>query len=570
MTAWATIRRFGAVSALVLSAFAFTAPPVRGAPEPSPARPAKPTPAQLREIAEKAEKGGDWEAAFNAYCHLFVADRASPELREKLNTALRYTQQLRRHRDPGFQQFASGMPLDSGLDLFAEVLQKIPVVYAEREKATVQHLWNFAIEELARSLANPAFRQAFLDNPRADKLEQFRGALHQIWAKRNVTDHKDARLALRRLIASAQDHFTVRVPAAFAVEAACGACGGLDEYTVFLTPNANANVEPSLIPDLSTSVLYLGIVKNAIVVDGIVPNSWVALTYPQLRRGDRITRLNNRVMDTAGLPGAAGALRHPIEGFHQLDIRGADDEAKIEVRIPIAVPSVYGARMVPDKPVGYIRIGDFQTSTPRELDTAIAGLKMDGARAVIIDLRGNHGGSFLAGVETARRLLPNGVIVTTQGQVTEVANQVFTSSTGMSAHDIPLVLLIDAETASAAEVLAAALKDHDRAKVVGMPSFGKGTVQYPLRLVTLDDIDPATGKKVSKSGTVRVTIAKLVAPTSGPISGVGISPHFVEADPNLQLETAADKAEEEIVRREMMQLTPAPPPVPSPLQPTSP
>ncbi len=83
-------------------------------------------------------------------------------------------------------------------------------------------------------------------------------------------------------------------------------------------------------------------------------------------------------------------------------------------------------------------------------------------------------------------------------------------------------------------VLVAALKDHDRAKVVGMPSFGKGSIQYPLRLVTLDDIDPMTGKKINinKTGTVRVTIAKLIAPTSGPISGTGIAPHFLEADPD--------------------------------------
>ena len=85
----------------------------------------------------------------------------------------------------------------------------------------------------------------------------------------------------------------------------------------------------------------------------------------------------------------------------------------------------------------------------------------------------------------------------------------------MTAHDIPVVVLIDAETASAAEVLAAALKDNNRATLVGMPSFGKGTVQYPLRLVSLDD-DPS-GKKANKTGTVRVTIAKLISPRSGPI-----------------------------------------------------
>jgi C-terminal processing protease CtpA/Prc len=120
-----------------------------------------------------------------------------------------------------------------------------------------------------------------------------------------------------------------------------------------------------------------------------------------------------------------------------------------------------------------------------------------------------------------------------------VDNQVFSSASGMTAHDIPIVLMIDTETASAAEVFAAALKDNARATLVGMPSFGKGTVQYPLRLVTLDDADP---KRPGKSGTVRVTIAKLIAPRGGPINGVGITPHFLEADYTVQLGLAVEKA----------------------------
>lgn len=543
MTVWAAFRRFGVTLAL-LGVFAL---PSIAAEPPK----AKPTPAQLREIADKAEKASDWEAAFNAYCHLFVAERASPELRDKLNAALRRVQQLRRHRDPGFQQFATGMQLSGSLDLFAEVMQKVPVVYAEREKSTPQHLWNFAMEELDRALGNAAFRQAFLDNPRPEKVEAFRKAIRSDWAKRTISDHKDARAAMRQLIAAAQDAFTVRVPAAIAIESACGACSGLDEYTVFLTPNPAADA--ATIPDLTAAGIYLGIEKNSLVVEGIVPNSWVALTFPELKRGDRITRLNGRDMTGAGLAGAAIALRKPVKGLHQLEIRGAQDQAKLQLDIPVAIPSVYGVRPMPGRPeVGYVRIGHFQTSTPRELDEAITTLKGSGAQAIILDLRGNHGGSFLAAVETARRLLPTGLIVTTQGQVTEVANQAFTSSTGMGAHDIHVVLLIDAETASAAEVLAAALKDNNRAKIVGMPSFGKGSVQYPLRLVTLDDIDPATGKPIHKSGSVRVTIAKLIAPTSGPISGIGIAPDFLESDPTAQVEIAAQKAEELINRQMMM------------------
>ncbi|QJW99368.1 S41 family peptidase [Frigoriglobus tundricola] len=545
MTEWATIRRLGAAVALVLGAVGVPTlaadpfPTSKPAP-PNPLRPAKASPAELREIAEKAEKAGDWETAFNAYCHLFVSDRGSPELREKLNATLRRVQQVRRHRDPGFQQFVTGMQLGGSLDLFAEVVQKVPSVYVERDRAVAQNLWAYAIEELDRALGNPAFRQTFLDNPRSDKLEQLRLSLRRDWAKRTIADHKDARTALRQLVAAMQDAFTVRVPAVIAIECACGACSGLDEYTVFLTPQLQG-ADASNIPDLSAAGLYLGATRSGLVIQGVAPGSWAALHTP-LRRGDRIAKVNGRTTDT-GSAGAAEALRNPLDGFQQLELAPQGDGPGVVVRLPLTIPTVFGIKVVNpagvDK-IGYARIGSFATTTPRELDDALNALKINGARAIVLDLRGNHGGSFLAGVETARRLLPAGLIVTTQGQAPEVDNQVFSSSSGMSAHDIPIVLLIDAETASAAEVLAAALKDNNRATLVGMPSFGKGTVQYPLRLVTLDD-DP-TSKRPQKSGTVRLTIAKLIAPRGGPINGVGISPHYLEADYGEQLNVAVEKA----------------------------
>jgi len=297
------------------------------------------------------------------------------------------------------------------------------------------------------------------------------------------------------------------------------------------------------------------------VIQGVVPGSWAALHTP-LKRGDRIVKLNGRPTNT-GLAGAAEALRNPLDGFQQLELPGTGDAPAVTVRLPLTVPTVFGVKPLSTKEIGYARVGGFSTTTPRELDEAINALKVDGARVIILDLRGNHGGSFLAGVETARRLLPAGLIVTTQGQASEVDNQVFSSASGMTAHDIPVVLLIDAETASAAEVFAAALKDNNRATLVGTPSFGKGTVQYPLRLVTLDDVDPS-GKPTNKTGTVRVTIAKLFAPRGGPINGVGISPHFLEADYGLQLDLALEKA------IELMPGTMMRPMLPSPLLPTTP
>jgi len=524
----------------------------------------KSTPAQLRADAEAAEKAGDWESAFTAYCHLFVVDRTAPDIREKLNIALRRTQQLQRHRDSQFQQYASTVSVTDALNLFAEVFTKVPVLYVDREKATPQILWESGIDELARALANPVFRQAFLTNPQAEKIETFRAGL-RFWAKQPITDAKSARVSLRKLIVSAQDSFGVRLPSALVLEVVCGSCSGLDEYTIFLNP-AQLNPDSlSSVPDLSAQGVYLTIVEGKVFVAGIANGSWASYHAQQLRKGDQIIAINGRSMDGVMLAVVAEALRNPADGFHLLELAPPDPETLgLIVQLPVTVPTVYAeGLMQQNRAVGYARIGSFAATTPRELDETINRLKMSGARALVLDLRGNLGGSFLAGVDTAKRLLPSGLIVTTRGQAAEVDNVPFSSDSGMTAHDIPLVVLVDAETASAAEVFAAALKDNNRASLIGMPTFGKGAVQYPLRLASLDDLDEDGKPKTSKSGGVRLTIAKLIAPRGGAINGIGISPHILEANPTRQLEIAVNRAGE---------LAPAPP-RPSmvmPLMPTTP
>src|SRR5262249_39997963 len=158
-------------------------------------------------------------------CHLFVADRV-PDVREKLNTALRRAQQLRRHRDPQFQQYAATTEGSAAPDLFAEGVTKVPVLYAQRGRAAPPGPWGHGLEELGRALANPVFRQAFLDNPRPEKRDNFRTGL-RFAAKQTIADAKSARFALRKLIGDAQAAFSVRVPSALVIEVVCGSCSGL-------------------------------------------------------------------------------------------------------------------------------------------------------------------------------------------------------------------------------------------------------------------------------------------------------------------------------------------------------
>jgi hypothetical protein len=205
-------------------------------------------------------------------------------------------------------------------------------------------------------------------------------------------------------------------------------------------------------------------------------------------------------------------------------------------------------QVTPEGQVAYMRITHFQPSTPEEVETELKKMAMAGVRAIVLDLRGNAGGLFTAAVKTAERFLPGGIIVTAQGQ-TDDANKVYTSTTGNSASDLPMIVLVDHETASAAEVLAVALRDNRRAKLIGTATVGKGTVQKVSSFTTAEEIDPASGKARPRAA-VRITLARLIAPGGNPITGVGVTPDQLEVDPTRQYDSAMEQAAE-MARRYM-------------------
>jgi hypothetical protein len=194
--------------------------------------------------------------------------------------------------------------------------------------------------------------------------------------------------------------------------------------------------------------------------------------------------------------------------------------------------------------VGYFKITHFRDTTPEEVDAAIALLKArpDGMplRALLMDLRGNPGGLFSAAVQVVERFVPAGVIVTTQGQLNEF-NKVLNAGGKMNVIDLPLVVLVDGGTASAAEILAGAFRDHQRATLVGTATYGKGSIQRVLKFQTAKERTD-TGETKTRTGGIRITLARFYTPNGQAVSGAGISPHLFEEDKMRQLEVAIEEA----------------------------
>jgi len=185
------------------------------------------------------------------------------------------------------------------------------------------------------------------------------------------------------------------------------------------------------------------------------------------------------------------------------------------------LPSV--AFQMKSEHVGYIQIGRFQDSTVQEVDEALGALNKDGMKTLILDLRGNHGGLFESAIDVARRFLATGVIASTQYSDPKY-NAVY-QARNPGAVAVPLVVLIDGGTASAAEVLAGAIKDNKRGRLIGQTTFGKGCTQCILKL------PPAPGGV--PTGGMRLTVARFFSPLGQPYSGRGILPHVaIECDPS--------------------------------------
>jgi carboxyl-terminal processing protease len=209
-------------------------------------------------------------------------------------------------------------------------------------------------------------------------------------------------------------------------------------------------------------------------------------------------------------------------------------------RRPLFLPSVT-ADLV-DGDIGLIKIHFFQETTLQEFDAKLKELTRFNVRALILDLRGNPGGLLDVAIEVARRFLPNGAIIVSQVHHDPKQTQTFRSQ-NMMPLTIPLVVLVDADTASAAEVLAGALKENKRARLVGQTTYGKGCAQGLLKLPQEGALQsPATPSKGPGTGAIRITVARFISPAGQPYSGRGVEPDFPADSGKMQDDYARQEA----------------------------
>jgi carboxyl-terminal processing protease len=255
--------------------------------------------------------------------------------------------------------------------------------------------------------------------------------------------------------------------------------------------------------------------------------------------GDVLVSVNGESAEGWSVADAVKKIRGP-QGTEVTLVVRHEDQAEAEVtiqRATIEVPTVFADEVKgqdgnPIESLAYLEIQQFTEQTPGNLDQELARVVDAGYQGLILDLRRNPGGGLDSTVEVADMFLDDGIIITQvdrDGQET-----VYEAHEGTEAGDLPIVVLVGPGSASGSEVLAAALRDHGRATLIGEKTFGKGSVNHIRNL--------------SNGGALYVTIARWRTPNGELIEGVGLEPDVavaltpedVEADRDTQLFAAID------------------------------
>ncbi|MCC5634686.1 PDZ domain-containing protein [Nostoc sp. CHAB 5844] len=303
-----------------------------------------------------------------------------------------------------------------------------------------------------------------------------------------------------------------------------------DPFTRFLDPEQYRSLQVNTSGELTGVGLQIALNPHTGQLEVVSPIEGSPADKAGIKPRDRILKIEGFSTENLTLDEAAARMRGPIGSLVTLLIeRDGEEQQEVSIvrdRIELN-PVVAQLRTSPQgTSIGYLRLTQFNANASMELAHAINSLEKKGAAAYILDLRNNPGGLLQAGIEIARLWLDSGTIVYT---VNRQGIQGSFEAFGPPLTKDPLVILVNQGTASASEILAGALQDNGRAKLVGETTFGKGLIQSLFEL--------------SDGSGLAVTIAKYETPQHRDINKLGIKPDQVVTQQPITREQIATEAD---------------------------
>jgi carboxyl-terminal processing protease len=503
-------------------------------------------------IAEGArlEALGRWGEVLTHYEEALREHPGDPTLERREDLAKLHFNLDRRYSDESFLRSLQSLTPQQASGLYLELARKINTHYVTAPPW--QRLAGRGATAIDLALVDPAFCAANGLNLTADQLATVRRELYQLVGNRIVGGPDDLAALAAEAARIVERRCKLR-QAATLLEFVTAAAGGLDEYSAYLTADQLRDVYSQIEGNFVGLGVELKADRGALLIVHVIPGS--PAQRAGIKDGDRIVAVDGLSTGELSTDEAAALLTGeegsdvrvtavtPGQAERSLNVRREHVEVPSLEDISIvdaAFNSAHGLNLSPEQlaaGVAYIRIPAFQKTTSRDLDAALWELHGKGMRTLVLDLRGNPGGLLTAAVEVADKFLQQGGIVSTRGRSPQ-------EDFNYQAHyggtwRVPLVVLIDGDSASASEIFAAAIKDNNRGMIVGERSYGKGSVQgiFPLgyggagvRLTTALFYSP-NGQKIAKNGVTPNREVQVAARPAGqayttarPIVGAGGEP----------------------------------------------
>jgi carboxyl-terminal processing protease len=274
----------------------------------------------------------------------------------------------------------------------------------------------------------------------------------------------------------------------------------LDPHSAFFDPREYAAMRER------QSGSYAGLGVTIASIDGDITIQAIFEGSPAykrgLRRGDVIARVKGEDMKGWTTQQAVSRLKGEKGTSVDISIRRRGYDGLIDmtvVRDAVNITTVRGAFMM-DAETGYVKLAEFSETSDKELETALEQLAAKGMKRLMFDLRDNPGGLLDQAIRISNRFLPKGDLIVYQRGRVPNSDQDYHATEASEYTSLPLVVLVNRNSASASEIVSGALQDHDRALIVGETTFGKALVQSVYRVASNAGVAVTTGRYYTPSG----------------------------------------------------------------------
>ncbi|HEY2413544.1 MAG TPA: S41 family peptidase [Pirellulaceae bacterium] len=467
-------------------------------------------PTEVSSLLQKGgslESQGHWAEALSFYDEALHEHPEDAALTGRFDVARLHYSLEQRYDDRSFRDALTSLHGHEGAELYDDLLTKINAHYYTTPP------WQSLVHRGGQSLDIALIDKNYLttNGIRANsaQIDQLRGKLQQLINSASVDSLNDA-VAVATQAAQLANRSIGLSETATMLEFTSAAAGGLDHYSAFLTADQLRDIYSQIEGNFVGLGVELKADKAQLLIVHVIPKS--PAEQAGIKAGDHIVAVDGQQTDSLSTDEAATLLTGAEGSVCRVTVvtAGQSPRELNVTRSHVDVPSLEGVKIIDQTAgVAYIRIPAFQKTTSQDLEAALWDLHRQGMQKLILDLRGNPGGLLTASVEIADKFIADGGIVSTRGRSEQ-------ENFNYRAHRpgtwrVPLVVLIDGDSASASEIFAAAIKDNHRGTIIGSRSYGKGSVQgiFPLGYA---------------GAGARITTAKFFSPDGHPIANVGVTP----------------------------------------------